>query len=285
MPLSLMGAVVEMRIPQASAQVAPLCPDTVLSQLVQHRVTASDTLDSIASQYNLLPTTVLGMNPSLSPNGPLLVGSELLIPPYNGIQVTVEPGQTWSEVAAAYGIQADVLFELNGCQAAVPQRVFIPEGNWLPGLSPQPAEPTAIASAQTLPGYPLPAPAAIITSYGWQPHPSQDEIVFNSGIAFAAMPGTEVRAVGDGMVAFAGIQNETGLVVINHAQGLQTRYANLDGISLSVGQSVTSGSIVGKVGGSDRASQSFLYFEVRTNSAQGWVARNPGQYLPALELR
>ncbi|MBE9076665.1 M23 family metallopeptidase [Romeria aff. gracilis LEGE 07310] len=288
--LALAAAAFE--IPQALAQPEQagepeqLCSNPVLSALVRHQVTASDTLDSIASQYSLLPTTVLGMNPRLSPGGPLPVGSELLLPPFNGIQVTVAPGQTWSAVAEAYGTRADILFEVNGCQAEVPQQVFIPGRNWLPGQAPESAESVEIAADdQILPGYPLPDEATILTSYGWQPHPSRDEMVFNNGIAFAALPGTEVRAVGDGVVAFASRQDEAGLVVINHAQGLQTRYANLDDISLTVGQPVTSGNAVGKVGGSDRAGPSFLYFEVRTNSAQGWVARNPGQYLPALELR
>ena len=57
------------------------------------------------------------MNPALR-EGKAAVGSEIVIPPYNGIRVEVTAGQTWRQVAATYKVRADVLFEVNGCQTA-----------------------------------------------------------------------------------------------------------------------------------------------------------------------
>jgi lysostaphin len=246
---------------------------------MRHRVAAGETLESIADQYHLLPVTLVGMNPDL--NQPLSVGQSLVIPPFNGTAVEVAPGQTWQTLADRYQVQADLLFELNGCQATVPSRIFVPGVNWFAGS----ANPAAGQSAAAvLTGYPLPTTAPILIGYGWQPHPEKDEMVFNSGIALSVAANTRVLAVGDGTVAFAGYQEGYGnLVVVNHPQGLQTRYANLDQVSVSVGQAVRSGSSLGTVGRTD--SQSFLYFEVRTNSDMGWVAQDPGQYISALEIR
>ncbi len=189
--------------------------------------------------------------------------------------VNASPGESWQSLAERYSSRADLLFEVNGCAAEVPSRIFVPG-----------ALTTTVASRPqivSLPGYPLAAPADIASSYGWQPHSTRDELVFNSGIAFAIPRPTEVLAVESGTVAFAGEQADYGLmVVINHAQGLQTRYVNLSEISVSVGQSVAAATVVGRVG---RDAPTSLYFEVRTNSAAGWVAQDPGKYLPALELR
>jgi murein DD-endopeptidase MepM/ murein hydrolase activator NlpD len=258
-----------------------LCPQSALSQVIQHRVAPGETLAQIASQYSLLPTTLMGINPALRNGAAPTVGQMLQIPPFNGIAVDVSQGSTWQTLAEQYRVGADVLFEANGCQATVPRRIFIPGANWFPGFNAT----TASQSTNLLRGYPLPATAPVLISYGWQPHPYRDEVVFNSGIALLAPPGSQVLAVGDGTVAFTGPQGEYGnLVVVNHAQGLQTRYANLGEISVSVGQNVSVGEQLGRVDtNSEAPATTFLYFEVRTSSDMGWVARDPRQFVPALE--
>ncbi len=261
------------------------CPEPALSRLSRHRVGAGETLESIAQQYNLIPATLQGFNPSIQ-GSTLTVGQELLIPPFNGIRVTVPQGQTWQDVAQAYNSRADVLFEVNGCVSAVPREVFVPGVNWFPGLQ-------TVASASSKPpaaeallgGYPLPNRTDIVVNYGWQPDPNQDELVFNTGIALTAAEDTPVLAVGSGTVAFAGNDQLYGnLVVVNHDRGLQTRYANLDAINVEVGQGIQQGTTLGRVGpASDE--DSFLFFEVRLNSDMGWVAQDPQDHVPSLALR
>ena len=248
---------------------ASLCPEAALSQVVRHRTAAGDTLSSIASQYGLLPATLAAVNPALPTQGGLPAGRVVEVPPFNGA-VASGAGQTWQSLAERYGTRADLLFEVNGCPSTLPSRVFIPGSNR-----------GAVAAAATL-GYPLPDPARMVLSYGWQPHPQRDELVFNSGIALAATPETAVKAAANGTVAFVGDYNGALLVVINHQDGLQTRYGNLKEVPWAVGERVTQGTQVGQVSGSG-AAESFVYFEVRTNSSEGWVARDPGQYLSELD--
>ena len=252
---------------------ASACPEAALSQVVRHRTGAGESLSSIASAYNLLPATLATMNPSLPSGAGLPVGTVVSVPPFNGTVVQVSAGQTWQALAERHNTRADLLFEINGCPAALPQQVFIPTSSRL-------ARSTAPAPL----AYPLSEPATVVLSYGWQPHPQRDELVFNSGIALATTAGTAVNAAAEGTIAFVGETNGAVMVVVNHRNGLQTRYGNLDNVSLTVGATVSAGSQLGTVVGADSA-QSFVYFEVRTNSNEGWIARDPGLYLSELELQ
>lgn len=259
-----------------------LCPDPALSRVQRHTVISGETLDSIAQAYGLVPTTLIGFNPNL--RQPLPIGSQILVPPYNGIQVSVPAGQTWQDLSARYNVPADVLFEINGCVATVPRNIFVPGINGPLGVASTPATPSPTTDPLT--GYPLPVEAAILMPYGWQADLTQGDVVFHSGVMLQATPTTSVLAVGSGVVAFAGMQEGYGnLVVVNHDQGLQTRYANLGTVAVTVGQQVKSGTVLGAIApNGDSAVDSFLMFEVRLNSDLGWVAKDPQLYIPELAL-
>jgi lysostaphin len=257
------------------------CGTPVLSRLVRHRIGAGETIEQLAQHYNLLPATLMGMNPVLqSGNAP--VGAEILVPPYNGIRVTLQPNQTWRDVAKHYAVRPDVLFEVNGCQQN-PAVVFVPGVNWSPVATSQTpsASGTGILTVYPLPT--KPSKAAIALGYGWGIQPMTGTVGFHSGIDLLAALGTPVLAAADGTVAFAGSQGTQGnLIVINHAEGLQTRYAQLGSLKVKVGQIVKSGEAIATVGQSGRPSsyEPHLHFEVRSRSKLGWVAENPELYFP-----
>ena len=258
-------------------QSSSTCPTAALSRLTRHKIASGETLDSIAQRYNLLPATLIGLNPVLR-DGSLPIGTEISVPPYNGIRVEVPSGQTWRDVARTYNVRADLLFEVNGCQAS-PKVVFIPGVNWSPNQSVG----DTLASSP-LKGYPLPATAQMLINFGWQLDSPNSEVDYSNGVMLEAAAGTSVLAVGDGTVAFAGVQREYNgkLVVINHEQGFQTRYAMLGDVVVQPGQKVKQGDKLGTVGAAAQNSTSRLEFEVRTNSNLGWVAQDPGSYLSGL---
>ncbi len=280
--LTLSGA---RTIAQQPEEVDSACPKPILSRLISHKIAVGETTESIARKYHLNPATLLGLNPILQ-EGDAPIGTEILIPPVNGIRVEVPQGQTWKEIAANYKVRADVLFEANGCQP-VPTTVFVPGIN---GPSPssvtQNTDPSLVN--QEFSRYPLPGKPTIILAYGWQTQPQTGKFFFHSGLDLQALVGTKVFAVGDGTVAYASDRgnNYGNLVVINHDGGKQTRYAHLATITVKVGDKISAGTQIGTVGtsGIPDSKEPHLHFEVRSNSSQGWVAEDPESYLPDLTL-
>lgn len=94
--------------------------------------------------------------------------------------------------------------------------------------------------------------------------------------------GTSVQAVGGGVVVFAQEQGTYGnLVIINHSKGLQSRYAHLEDIKVSVGEEIVKGDLIGTVGatGIPTIKEPHLHFEIRSSSSLGWVAKDPKEYV------
>ncbi|MEH2350737.1 MAG: M23 family metallopeptidase [Nostoc sp.] len=260
------------------------CPIPALSRFQRHKVVRGETLESIAQRYNLIPTSIIGMNPALQNGAIAAVGSVLQIPPYNGIVVEVPRGETWRQVAAQYKVRADSLFEVNGCQQN-PRIVFVPGVNWSPNgvITKAPlVNDASTPNRASLSGYPLAQVASVGLAYGWQINPATGEVFFHSGVDLLAPVGNNVLAIAPGTVAFANDQGSYGkLVIINHSGGLQSRYAQLDSIKVTVGQQVKKGDLLGTVGisGKPSSTQPHLHFEVRSSSSLGWVAEDPKGYL------
>jgi murein DD-endopeptidase MepM/ murein hydrolase activator NlpD len=248
------------------------CPKPALSRIIRHKVVAGETLDNLAAKYKLIPATIMGLNPSAQ-DGTVTPGEELQIPPFNGIQVEIPAGQTWKDIATKYRVRPDLLFEVNGCQKS-PTVVFLPGVNWSPV--------SGESTKSTLRGYPLARKASVLLAFGWYLPPGQEKPIFHSGLDLAAAAGSEVRSLSSGTVAFAGKQGVYGdLIVINHAKGYQTRYAQLGSIKVKTGQKVNAGTAIATVGksGTPSSTAPHLHFEVRSNSKVGWVAEDPTSFL------
>ena len=71
----------------------------------------------------------------------------------------------------------------------------------------------------------------------------------NRGIEYATAPGTPVRAIGAGIVAFAGPVAGRGVVSIDHPSGLRSTYTGLAGIAVVPGTPVAQGQVVGSTAG------------------------------------
>ena len=259
------------------------CPIPVLARIQRHQVNRGETLATIANRYNLAPETIIGINPSVK-NGVVNPGTELQILPFNGIVVEVPRNQSWRQIASKYKVRPDTVFEINGCQKT-PKFVFLPV---LSGVTTAPtATPGIIATAPSTPagnitGYPLPSSTDVALAYGWQIHPITGDVFFHSGVDLLAPVNTPVTAIAPGIIVFAKEQGSYGkLVIINHADGLQSRYAQLDSIKVTLGQKVNKGDILGAVGttGQPTSTQPHLHFEMRFNGSLGWEAKNPKEFL------
>jgi murein DD-endopeptidase MepM/ murein hydrolase activator NlpD len=99
----------------------------------------------------------------------------------------------------------------------------------------------------------------------------------HSGIDIAAPVGTSIRAAIAGTVTFVGWQGAYGnMVDIDHGNGVSTRYAHNSANLVAVGQQVSAGEVIARVGSTGRSTGPHVHFEVRVNGQ----ARNPINYLP-----
>jgi len=98
----------------------------------------------------------------------------------------------------------------------------------------------------------------------------------HQGIDIAAPLGTAIRAVKGGVVTTAAWHSGYGnLVIIDHGNGLKTRYAHLSRIRVSCGQKVSSATRIGDVGSTGHSTGPHLHFEV----VAGGIPQNPKGYL------
>lgn len=125
---------------------------------------------------------------------------------------------------------------------------------------------------------PLAGPATISSRFGPRRDPFTGRLARHGGLDFRAARGTMVRATAAGTVTRAGRLGGYGkLVEIDHGNGLKTRYAHLSRITVDVGDRISAGTLIGKVGSTGRSTGPHLHYEVRASG----IARDPERYLDA----
>ncbi len=123
-----------------------------------------------------------------------------------------------------------------------------------------------IAADKTPVGLPVTGNFRYTSGFGFRNDPKGAGRRMHSGVDFAAARGTPINAAADGVVTFAGWQSGYGkLIKIRHAFGIETRYAHLSKIRMSVGQKVSRGDRIGDMGATGRVTGTHLHYEVRIN--------------------
>lgn len=103
----------------------------------------------------------------------------------------------------------------------------------------------------------------------------------HKGIDLKAHTGDAVKAVAAGTVAYAGRAQGYGYCVyIDHADGLQTRYAHASQLLVQTGETVTAGEMIARAGSTGRSTGPHLHFEIRRYGE----AINPLPYLEEAKI-
>lgn len=98
----------------------------------------------------------------------------------------------------------------------------------------------------------------------------------HKGMDLAANKGTPIFAAAAGKVVSAGWDGDYGYsVVVDHGNGIKTRYAHQSALSVKAGQTVAQGDQLGLVGSTGNSSGNHLHFEVIVNG----VRKNPAPYI------
>lgn len=87
---------------------------------------------------------------------------------------------------------------------------------------------------------------------------------YHTGLDITNQVGTPIQATADGRVEEAGWMDRYGWgIVLAHTDGLETLYAHLDRIEVRMGEKVSRGDIIGRMGRSGNATGVHLHYEVR----------------------
>jgi len=121
-----------------------------------------------------------------------------------------------------------------------------------------------------------PVEGQVTGSFGERIDPFNGEGAFHSGVDIGSSYGHAIVAPADGVVTLTDTLGGYGkTIMIDHGNGISTRYGHLSGFAVTSGQRVQRGEIIGYVGESGRSTGPHLHYEVRIND----TPVNPYKYL------
>ncbi len=214
-----------------------------------HSVSAGETGIAIARAYGISWSSLIALN-QLEEPFVLKVGQRLKLPDNSA----PAPGQSMEARAAAFRIEIDDI--LTGGE---------PAGDVATSERSVPPTPTAPLS----PAIAVKEPTSFTSGFGW---PVAGRLVdrfgpagtgrVNQGIEIVTAAAAPVKASGDGVVAFVGDQlaGYGGLIMIRHGNSWISAYGRIATSTVTRGQSVKRGDIIGETG---RGSAPQLHFELR----------------------
>lgn len=118
------------------------------------------------------------------------------------------------------------------------------------------------------------------SGFGLRADPFTGRKAYHEGVDIASRMGSPIKAMGGGVVSFAGPKDGYGnMVEINHGNGVSTRYAHSSELLVKVGDRVQKGQEIALVGSSGRSTGPHVHFEVLRDGH----AVDPQSYLRAAQ--
>lgn len=237
-------------------------------KIITYTVENGDTLSTIAKKFGISSDTIKWENNLKSDT--ITTGDELKILPVTGIAHKVASGDDIYSIAKKYDANpqamADFPFnnfaDLKTFSLVIGEILIVPEG-----VKPE-EQPTYVRPqryiAQVVPvpvtggGMAWPAQGLISQYFAW----------YHPGIDIAADVGTPIVSSQNGKVTGAyasGWNGGYGIhIIISGDNGIQTLYAHMSGINVSVGDAVAAGkTLIGWIGLTGRTTGPHVHFEVR----------------------
>lgn len=258
-----------------SGTIADVASSTSPGRISLYVIRPGDTLSEIADMFGVSVNTIIWAN-NLRGAKDVHVGDTLVILPVSGAEHVVVKGDTLKSVAKKYNADANEIAQYNGLDSSaalvVGSSIIIPGGEIAPVVvtvkSPTKKkgffkkvinEPYLGGGGSAQPGfYGDPVPGGLITQgiHGW------------NAVDIGAARGTPILAAASGVVIVArsnGAWNGAygNYVVITHSNDTQTLYAHMSHATVSSGESVQKGEIIGYVGMTGMTTGPHVHFEVR----------------------
>lgn len=227
----------------------------------RHVLGSGETLSGIVERYGISLRALVGANPDLSSLDRLPIGVELLIPPRDGLVVTLDHPSLLHDVLEHYGADPVAVARANALRSPFDLRAGMLL--FLPGVEPVAAIERLAAVREAENRYIWPVHGRL-TSYFGRRNLGMGTAAFHRGIDVAAPTGTPIVAARTGTVTFSGWSTSGygNLVRIRHADGSETWYAHASRLLVSVGQHVSQGQRIALVGSTGLSTGPHLHFEL-----------------------
>jgi murein DD-endopeptidase MepM/ murein hydrolase activator NlpD len=282
-------------------------------QVVSYTVGEGDQLWKIADRFGVRPQTILWSN-ELSSSEQISPGQQLVILPFDGVIVEVTAEDSIDSLAEEYGVTPSAIRDWPANELGETDSLISDQSIMIPGGVPPAAPESARGNAEphdTVETDDVEMPEAdeepekFLSFYNQPPRevPSQNEEssevsaegtgefiwpttgvitqhfhATHNGWDIASEPGTEIFAVDNGRVTFAG-WHEYGLgyaVAIDHGNGYETWYGHMnEHPPVEVGQIVEQGEYIGPMGSTGFSTGPHVHFVIAYNGAH----QDPGNYL------
>ena len=222
-------------------------------------VRKGDSISAIAARFGLRNIgTILNAN-NIDNARRIRVGQTLRIPSMDGISYTVARGDNLARISGRFSVPVNSILDANDLSASTlvaGQKLFIP-GATLSTMDLR----RALGEL-----FIYPIKGRLTSVFGYRADPFTSVRTFHTGIDLAAPTGTPIKATLDGKVATTGWSTVFGnYVIISHSDGYQSLYGHMSYISVKKGQSVTQGSIIGKVGNTGYSTGSHVHLSIYKN--------------------
>ena len=228
-----------------------------------YRIKKGDMIGVIAEKYGISQDTLISVN-KIRATRTIQIGQNIKIQSLDGILYTVKKdGETPETIAEKYEVSADEVANVNkiavNASLDAGQSVFVPgaELDWI--------------TRQEINGdlfrKPIRSYYRITSYFGWRGSPFTGRRQFHGGIDMACSTGTPIYAAMEGVISYRGYSNVYGnYVIVTHHSGYKTLYGHMSRFSkLTVGNRVTTGSVIGYVGSTGQSTGSHCHFTVFKN--------------------
>ena len=260
-----------------------------------HKIVAGDTLHSIAKKYDVTEDQLLADNKNIN-SKKLDVGSSIVVKQQAPVltyevveKVTYDKvvkheveeqksGDIYEGVKETKQAGSDGLSEITA-RVTMQNGKKVKEENLVTTVKTEPVKEVVLVGTKERPptvgsgkyAWPLKGGFHQSSGFGYRWGRA------HQGIDLACSVGTSVYAADGGTVTRAGYSGAYGnLVVIDHQNGQETRYAHNSKLLVKVGDKVYQGQEIAKSGSTGRSTGPHLHFEIRFNGEP----RNPLNYLP-----
>ena len=117
----------------------------------------------------------------------------------------------------------------------------------------------------------------LTSPFGYRDAPTEGASTYHQGVDLAGAQGTPIVASRSGTVTIAKYSNSAGYyVTINHGDGFSSVYMHMTNYTVSVGQKVSQGQLIGYMGSTGISTGPHLHFGIALNGT--YV--NPAYYVP-----